>query len=137
MSPFKQLGFQPGELAMGHSALALRVPYWFERLGVAVTLVDPRGWHAIHTMPNAIPFELEHGHEVARWEYNERSMTKVAHSRKSLLTAHAGFSDLFTPVIASGVVQQQLVTGPFLRAAVQPTDLVERWQALTGRYAHV
>ncbi len=137
MSSPRSPGFQPRDVLPGHSALALCVPYWFERLGIAVTLVGPRGWHALHTMPNAIAFEHEHGLEVARWEYNERSMAKVARSHKSLITRHAGFSDLFTPVTVAGQVKQLLVTGPFLRASVQPFDLVERWQALTGRYAHV
>ena len=56
--------FQPQHLAHPQAALALRIPSLVHHLGISLTLIDPGGWHAVHTVPNVLSFELEHGVEV-------------------------------------------------------------------------
>jgi AraC-like DNA-binding protein len=128
--------FRPAVLSRADAALALRVPYLFERIGIALTLVDPEGWHAVHTEANVVSFEIEHGLEVERANHNERWMTEAARTGKTALGEHLGFSDLFVPVIEGGEVRQMFLAGPFLRAPTTAAGLVERWRSLTGRHAH-
>src|SRR4051812_39717577 len=128
--------FQPQHLAHPQAALALRIPSLVHQLGISLTLVDPGGWHAVHTVPNVLSFELEHGVEVERWTYNERCMSQAARRRRAVLGQLAGVTDLFVPVCEGKHVRQMLVAGPFLRRPQTAADLVEQWRRLTGRYAH-
>jgi AraC-like DNA-binding protein len=128
--------FAPSNLSRADAALALRVPYLFERIGIALTLVDPEGWHAVHTEANVVSFEIEHGLEVERANHNERWMREAARNGQTAQGEHFGFTDIFVPVVEGTVVRQMLVAGPFLRAPSTAAELVERWRALTGRHAH-
>jgi len=130
------LAFLPQHLAHPQAALALRIPSLVHHLGISLTLVDPGGWHAVHTVPNVLSFELEHGVEVERWTYNERCMGQAARQRRAVLGQHAGFTDLFVPVCEGKHVRQMLLAGPFLRRPSTAADLVEQWRRLSGRYAH-
>jgi len=131
-----KFAFHPEDLTRPQIGLALRVPSLVHQLGVSLTLVDPSGWHAVHTVPNVLSFELEHGIEVERWTYNERCMTQAARQKSAVLGQHAGFSDLFVPICEGNRARQMLVAGPFLRRPTTAADLIEQWRALTGRYAH-
>ncbi|HEV8245830.1 MAG TPA: hypothetical protein VGP93_08675, partial [Polyangiaceae bacterium] len=127
--------FAPTPLARPGAALAARVPYWFERIGLALTLVDARGWHALHTQQNTLDFESEYGLEPERWAYNGR-MTRAAAARgRAIVGEHAGFFDVFAPVIEAGVVRQLLIAGPLLVERPSASRLVEQWGKLTNRYA--
>jgi AraC-like DNA-binding protein len=132
----RRAAFQPSALARADAAFALRAPYLFQRIGIALTLVDPSGWHAIKTMSNVVSFELEHGVELERASYNERCMAAAMRTRRAVLGEHAGFTDVFAPVCEGREVKQMLIAGPFLRKPSTAADLVARWRALTGRYAH-
>jgi AraC-like DNA-binding protein len=127
--------FVPRALSRPSAALALRVPYLFERVGVALTLVDPDGWHAVHVMPNVVPFEMEHGLELERAKHNRRCTEEVARRKATVRGEHLGFTDLFVPVLDGRELRQMLIAGPFLREPSTAADLAHRWRAIAGRYA--
>ncbi len=129
--------FHPAPLARPQAGLTLRLPSLIHQLGVSLTLVDPDGWHAVHTVPNVLSFELEHGVEVERWTYNARCMGRAVRQRRAVLGQHAGFTDLFIPICEGKQARQMLVAGPFLTKPATAAELVEQWRALTGRYAHM
>jgi AraC-like DNA-binding protein len=128
--------FEPLPLTKPGRALAARVPYWFQRIGVALTMVDPRGWHALHAHANTLDFETEYGVEPERWTYNGRLANEVAERRRLLVGEHAGFCDLFVPLLEGDQVRQLLIAGPFLTERPSAARLVEQWNGLTKRYAH-
>jgi AraC-like DNA-binding protein len=121
----------------GHAVLAPLTTYLFKAMRVSAAVWEhEQDWFPIHNEPNVSEFELEHGVERKREAYNTRSFAKAFEQRKALRGEHAGFSDLFVPILLRGEVIAVLVTGPFARARPTSAAIFERWRSLTGRQGH-
>jgi len=116
----------------------------FVELGLSASVLTDRVWHPIHIpvvfrhseiVADVVIFERVHGMEAKRATYNDRSVRQVRRARKTLLTQHAGFHDLFVPIGGAGASLGILVTGPFTLARPTSADLRARWRWLTGRSA--
>src|SRR5258706_11266031 len=95
---------------------------------------DP--WLDIHTLPNLLDFEVEHGLISKRHVYNERCIDRVRRKKETVLGQHAGFFDFFVPIAGEARVQAELVTGPFATRRPTSTDILEQWRTVTGRQGH-
>jgi AraC-like DNA-binding protein len=91
----------------------------------------PADWNVIHREPNVIAFETEHGQEQLRRPYNEGSFKEVLKTRALVRGKHAGYSDLFVPVLDGSDVCAILVVGPYLTKRPTGAEIVERWISLT------
>jgi AraC-like DNA-binding protein len=100
------------------------------RIGVALRHL-PSDWNVIHHETNVSAFETEHGREQLRWPYNERCFEEVQRTRALVCGEHAGFKDLFVPVLDASGVCAIVVAGPFLTQRPTSADIAERWVALT------
>jgi AraC-like DNA-binding protein len=109
------------------------VAYMFAELRIGVALRHlPSDWNVIHHETNVTAFETEHGREQLRWPYNERCFEEVERTRALVRGEHAGFNDLFVPVLDASGVCAIVVAGPFLTQRPTSADIAERWVALTG-----
>jgi AraC-like DNA-binding protein len=120
----------------GHPLLVPVVASHFARLRVAASVCDGSFWWSIHEEPDVVPFELEHGRDRDRSEYNATQLGEVRRLRKTVRAEHAGYTDLFVPILARGRAQGILVTGPFATARPASADVLSRWRWLTGRQGH-
>jgi AraC-like DNA-binding protein len=120
----------------GHPLLVPVVASYFAKLRVAASVSDGRFWWRIHDEPDVTPFELEHGRDKDRSGYNATQLTEVRRQKRTIRAEHAGYTDLFVPILARGRAQGVLVTGPFATARPTGTDVLERWRWLTGRQGH-
>jgi AraC-like DNA-binding protein len=121
----------------GHALLVPVVSSVFQVLGVSASLYDGRLWWAIHTEPNVTEFEVEHGVETRRWAYNGRLMGNAVRHARTQRGEHAGFCDLFVPVVIDEKVVAVLVAGPFAREKPDGVRILERWRSMTGRQGHL
>ncbi|HEV8245773.1 MAG TPA: helix-turn-helix domain-containing protein [Polyangiaceae bacterium] len=121
----------------GHSLLAQITGWVFELVRVPASLTDGAHWWPLHLEPpNESVLFFESAYVTDRSGYNERSLAEVRKHHKTFRGEHAGFCDLFVPVIASGQLVATIVTGPFALSRLSGADIRERWQRLTGRQAH-
>jgi hypothetical protein len=86
---------------------------------------------------NIASFEVEHGGWPLRHVYNERNLERVRREKRSVLGEHAGFLDLFVPVIGGNSVDAVLVAGPFARARATSTEVLQRWHRITNSRGHL
>jgi AraC-like DNA-binding protein len=122
---------------LGHALLSPAESYTFKMLGVSAALWEHGlEWMPIHSEPNVSSFEPEHGVESERQAYNDRLRAAVLRTRKTMRGEHAGYSDLFVPVVMQKKVVAILVSGPFALARPTSEDLLGRWKWLTGRAGH-
>jgi AraC-like DNA-binding protein len=111
--------------------------YTFKNLGVSAALWEHGiEWMPIHTEPNVSSFEPEHGMESERQAYNDRLSAAVLRTKKTMRGEHAGYSDLFVPIMMRKKVVALLVTGPFALTRPSSEDILARWKWLTGRTGH-
>jgi AraC-like DNA-binding protein len=94
-------------------------------------------WRALYFEPNVAAFEYEHGVEGPRYEHNDRCVASAHRSRGAMLATHAGFADLFVPIVRADRVLGVLSVGPFATARPTSADVLERWKRLTGRQGHL
>jgi AraC-like DNA-binding protein len=122
----------------GHALFTPFVSYTFKALGVSAA-VHERGmtWFPIHDEPDVIAFEHGHAAMTERGQYNTAQFERVAAQRRIVQAEHAGYWDLFAPIIADEQIVGILVTGPFVRTRPTSEAILERWQALTGRRGHL
>jgi AraC-like DNA-binding protein len=124
---------------LSHGFVAPIVLNAFEELDVTVTLWEEGQWVELRERAEQrtlLGFELEHGVETERFRYNFRCLAEARRSKKTVLGRHAGFCDLFVPIVALGRADAVLVTGPFATARPESAEILERWRALTGRQGH-
>jgi AraC-like DNA-binding protein len=122
--------------AFGHAVLAQAAAFTFKALRVSTAIYDGNLWWPIHVEPGIKDFEAEHGKDADRGAYNSRKLAEVVRTRKLVRGEHAGFADLFQPIVTGNRAVAVLVAGPFARARPTASDLLERWRWLTGRKAH-
>jgi AraC-like DNA-binding protein len=122
---------------IGHALISPVESYTFKMLGVTAALWEHGlEWMPIHTEPNVSSFEPEHGVESERQAYNDRLRAMVLRTKRTVRGEHAGYSDLFVPVIMGKKVVALLVTGPFALGRPSSEDILARWKWLTGRAGH-
>src|SRR5260221_12705945 len=93
-------------------------------------------WHPFSEHPSVVAFEMEHGRVNDRFEYNDRCMRRARREKSTVVGSHAGFYDLFVPIIVAGEAWAYVVTGPFTTARPTSADILQRWLQLTGRQGH-
>jgi hypothetical protein len=94
-------------------------------------------WFPIHVEPNVARFEIEHGLEQRRYAYDARCFAGVLEHKRALVAEHAGYHDLFMPIIHTGRVIAILATGPFALARPTSATVLEHWHWLTKRRGHL
>ncbi|HEV8247567.1 MAG TPA: helix-turn-helix domain-containing protein [Polyangiaceae bacterium] len=120
----------------GHALLAPLVAHTFQLLRISAAVWEHGStWFPIYTEPSVVSFEPEHAVEEERYAYNERHLAQVLRGKRSVRGEHAGYSDLFVPILVSGEVVAILVVGPFALARPTSSDVQEQWHWLTGRQA--
>jgi AraC-like DNA-binding protein len=103
----------------------------FRELGVSVSTWNGRIWRALHGEPDSvIDFEVSLRAELPRWRYNTKVLGRARAERRTILGEHAGFHDLFVPIVGK-TVEHFLVAGPFLRKRPTSADIAERWFAIS------
>ena len=106
------------------------------RLGCSfVPRTEPENWFPIAPDPRrttVTAFELLHGLEHARHEYNTGCVDTAVRTKRTHVGHRAGFFDLFVPVVSGDVVHGVLVCGPILGARPTAETLRNEWQKLTG-----
>jgi len=115
-----------------HSLAAANVAYWFQMVGVGISIYSNTGIDPIHNPGGVVDFELEHGKEQERYVHNSQSMITVRREGTSVLSEHAGFWDLFVPVGKGSTMRGIIMTGPFSRTTPGGVEIRERWRWLTG-----
>jgi AraC-like DNA-binding protein len=118
---------------------ALLIPAFckvFQDLRVSSSLWVDSYWAAIYGEPSVVTFEIEHGVLLERGPHNERCFTRARRERTTVIGKHAGFHDMFVPIVDGAGVHGFIVTGPFATARATSTDILERWRFLTGRQGH-
>jgi len=128
----------PPPLPAWHGLLAPVAANAFSELGITVSLwITGDHWSPFHVVPSVIQFEHEHGVGPRRWAHDGASFAEVYRTRRLLLREHAGFHDLFVPVLDSDSIPGVLVAGPFALARPQSADVLKRWHDLTGSQGRV
>ena len=118
----------------GHALLAPLVAHIFRLLGVSAAVWEHgTTWFPIYAEPSVVSFEPEHAVEEERYAYNSRLIEEVLRRKRTIRGEHAGYSDLFVPILVGGQVAGILVTGPFALARPTSVGILERWRWLTGR----
>ena len=107
------------------------------RLRVGAAVWSDPGWIVLFdAVPNVMLFEMGHGHGPDRYAHNARCFARVQRESRPVLAEHAGFMDLFVPVLGQDSVQAILTVGPFATRRPTSGDLLRRWRWLTGRNGH-
>jgi AraC-like DNA-binding protein len=120
-----------------HALFTTAVAHAFDTLRIGAALREREQWYAIHIPPYPVQeFELTHGKETERDDYNERCLAQAFRSGETVQGRHAGFTDLFVPIGADGTVHAVLVVGPIATARPTSLDILERWHVITGRHGH-
>ena len=128
----------PVELArVPRDLLAPVVAADFARLRISVSIWALGVWRALHLVSNVASFEVEHGGWPLRHFYNERNLERVRREKRIVLGEHAGFLNLFVPVIHENKVVTVLVAGPLARARSTSTEVLERWHRITNSQGHL
>jgi AraC-like DNA-binding protein len=118
----------------GHSLLSPLAASIFQTLRVSAAVYEHgEEWVNLHGGPSLTAFEFEHGKDLARARYNDRCLTKAQKLRRTVRGEHAGYADLFVPIVVKNQVVAVLVTGPFALRRPTATDVLERWRELTRR----
>jgi AraC-like DNA-binding protein len=110
------------------------VPQVFDDLGisVAVWLYD-QWWQAIHVhTPSLTALESEIGVDLPRYDYNQRCIARALSTRRPVIGAFRGFSDLFYPLVSGNECKGIVVAGPFARARPSSAEIRARWVTMTG-----
>jgi len=122
-----------------HAMLAQAMGNVFQELRLAASLTDGETWYPIYSLPlpGIAAFELANGMEKERTLHNERAIATARRDRSALAVEHAGFCDLFAPIVEDGKVRAVIVAGPFATRRPTSHDLITRWRWLTGTQARV
>ncbi|HEV8244554.1 MAG TPA: hypothetical protein VGP93_02170, partial [Polyangiaceae bacterium] len=121
----------------GNALVALPLAQTFQVLRVTAAIwALGNDWLLLHEEPNLGVFEVQHGDAKERDAYNGRLLAQVLRDKEIVRGEHAGYSDLFAPIVVDGQVAAVLVTGPFSIARPTSASVLERWRALTGREGH-
>ena len=121
----------------GHALLSPMVAHIFQELRISATVWDHGVyWMPLHTHPTLEPFEQQHGNDHQRHQYNGKMFSRVLREKRAVRGEHAGFSDLFSPILVDGQVVGILVCGPFARERPTSAEVQKRWRSLAGISGH-
>jgi AraC-like DNA-binding protein len=107
-----------------------------EGLKVGASIHGGGDWFTLCDHAGPVSFEIAHGRERPRWAYNERECRAAASTRRARIGSHAGFCDLFVPVLSQKEVAATIVVGPFSPGPPSAADILARWRWLTGAQGH-
>jgi AraC-like DNA-binding protein len=119
-----------------HALVSPLVAGVLDELDVGVSLWELGSWYGIHALPDLrdpVSFELEHGAETERFAYNVRCLDEARRTKTTVVAEHAGYTDLFVPIVSAGRADGVLVTGPLERSRPTSAEILSRWRFLTGR----
>src|SRR5690348_5241655 len=108
----------------GHAILSPIAVTAFRTLRVSASLTDGKFWWPLHTEPNVGMFEVEHAAQRARYAYNDRLTDEARRSRQPSVGEHAGYCDLFVPLVVDDDVEGLIIAGPFVRARPSSTEIL-------------
>jgi AraC-like DNA-binding protein len=119
------------------SILAALATYGFRALRISAAIWEhEHDWFPIHVERSVSAFEAEHGRDEERGAYNVRMLANVMATAKAAVGEHAGFSDLFSPIVIDGRVAAILVVGPFATRRPTAASIADNWKWITSRHAH-
>jgi AraC-like DNA-binding protein len=122
----------------GHALLSQIVTDVFRTLDIAASVTCGGYFWTVNRGPvGLLSLEVEHGAQASRYAYNTRCMARAAKTRRAVRGQHAGFSDLFVPVVSHGKLVATLVAGPFALGHADGARVLSRWRALTGRQGNM
>jgi AraC-like DNA-binding protein len=122
----------------GHALMVSLQSYAFKALRISAAVWSKgTDWFPIHDEPNIGEIELDLGVERERSRYNEAHLQKAWQARVLVRGEHAGYSDLFVPIVARKKTAGILVVGPFSRSQPAARNICEQWQRLARRPGHV
>ncbi|HEV8248297.1 MAG TPA: AraC family transcriptional regulator [Polyangiaceae bacterium] len=93
-------------------------------------------WFPLYVERSVQNFETEHGKDAARNQYNARNGQLVRKTKKTFVGEHAGYWDLYVPILTGGEVVAILVAGPLAKTRPSSAEILERWRALSGSQGH-
>jgi AraC-like DNA-binding protein len=100
---------------------------------------NPANWNPLfysrNSLHNPTHFETLFGKYQDRHRYNELNVRQLRRERRTLLSKHRGFYDLFTPVTSKGIFHGFLAAGSFVREPFTEAEIVRQWASLSGRRA--
>jgi AraC-like DNA-binding protein len=99
----------------------------FQELSVSISVWWAGVWNALYWEHDVLGFEVEYQTQPLRGLYNEACLAQAQRERGPVLGRHAGYSDLFVPVVVNDEVKAVLVAGPFLTRRPTTADVLERW----------
>jgi AraC-like DNA-binding protein len=97
---------------------------------------EPLAWYTVTVDPrpaSLVHFELYHGLERARADYNAECLAAVRRTRRPHIGHRSGSSDLFVPVVRRDKIEAILACGPFLTSRPTRQALETAWQGLAAR----
>jgi AraC-like DNA-binding protein len=128
----------PPPLPASTGLLTPVIVHMFTDLQIGVSLwLSESWWHPICTVPDVSGFEYDHGVATRRWAYNDRCLKRACAERTTVVGEHAGFCDLFVPVVDADGIRGVLVAGPFAVARPTSADILHRWFDLTGSHGRL
>jgi len=109
----------------------------FQQLRISAAIYEHgEEWVLLHGERSVLAFEFEHNKDFLRARYNRRCLARVQRLRKPIRGEHAGYVDLFVPIIAREELVAILVSGPFAIERPTANDILQSWQSLTRRQGH-
>jgi AraC-like DNA-binding protein len=116
-----------------HGMLAAIMCHTFGELGVNAALwIRDAWWHPLHRARDVTDFERELGADQRRWAYNDRCFRQAIREKRAVVGEHAGFHDVFVPVIDQEGLHGILVAGPFATERPSSAEVRKRWLAIGG-----
>ncbi|HEV8245548.1 MAG TPA: AraC family transcriptional regulator, partial [Polyangiaceae bacterium] len=127
-------------VANWQALLSLVVANAFDELKLSVALwMKGDWWYPIAANParTVMDFEYSYGVGERRWTYNRRCFELVKQRRRTVHGQHAGFHDLYVPVLAGREVRGIFVAGSFALERPTSSDVLRRWRDITGNQGRV
>jgi AraC-like DNA-binding protein len=121
----------------GHALLSPVVASVFQSLRVSAALWEHGlEWKSLHSDLGMSAFEMAHGRDAERYQYNQQCFKRVLRQKKPVRGERGGFSDFFVPVLSQGQVVAILVTGPFAVSRPTSASILQWWHWLSRKQAH-
>jgi AraC-like DNA-binding protein len=122
----------------GHALLSPMLAQVFEALHVSASVWEHgMDWMLLHAEPNISSFEYAHGLGAERTAHNGRNLDEAMRRKRAVVGRHAGYCDLFVPILYERKVVGVLVTGPFATAPATSAGIHQQWRSMTGRQGHL
>ena len=102
-----------------------------------VSAENPSNWlplfYSRNSLHNPTHYESLFGKNRDRFRYNEMNLDRLRREKKTFVTKHRGFCDIFTPVVLGGAFRGFLAAGSFVRSPFTEAEIGRQWADLSGR----